>query len=310
MEAFVYIIFLGIFGILFYTIVTTIQQFGLNKRYVEEAKFRKEAEIENELRNAKKNLSVAQASQIALAAIKRYDFKTVSKLIQILENDQAVQDVIDEFHAKLIPVYEELMANSGLKKHLIGNDQWELQLEYCLSFGRRALQQHDFNLVESVNQQNFSDQHRNQEPANLSETYTETVTDISRSNTNLSTFNNASPINDKKQRRWGIFTVAVIMTLYHLVEAAATESIASPYTAFWIYAAYLAIKDDIETLSSWLYALIILNSLAVMVLLFVEFDNLYFDMSKEEMLTGIVIAIIVKALLYGRTKTLLRQREN
>ena len=80
---------------------------------------------------------------------------------------------------------------------------------------------------------------------------------------------------DKVNRRFGIMSVAILMALASLLSG--TKG--SPYTVFWIYAAYLSYKGDIKTLKSYLVVLIWVNAIIVAgVFLFVDLRNLQWIM--------------------------------
>lgn len=78
----------------------------------------------------------------------------------------------------------------------------------------------------------------------------------------------------------------------------------SPYTVFWIYAAYLSYKGDIKTLKSYLVVLIWINAIiAVGVFLFVDLRNLQWIMPGAEshfiflVTVGIPLAIKIAILM-------------
>lgn len=101
-------------------------------------------------------------------------------------------------------------------------------------------------------------------------------------------------------RRYGIMTVAIIMAFISLL----TGTKGSPYTVFWIYAAYLSYKGDIKTLKSYLVILIWINAIiAAGVILFVDSKNLQWILPGSEshiiffIAVGIPLAVKVAILL-------------
>ncbi len=105
---------------------------------------------------------------------------------------------------------------------------------------------------------------------------------------------------DKVNRRFGIMSVAIVMAFVSLL----TGTKGSPYTVFWIYAAYLSYKGDIKTLKSYLVILIWINSIiAAGVFLFVDLRNLQWIMPGAEshiiflVAVGIPLAIKIAILI-------------
>ena len=107
--------------------------------------------------------------------------------------------------------------------------------------------------------------------------------------------------------RWGAFSLCLIMFLAHLLigvdarmNGGFTAS-SSFYGAFWAYAAYLAFKTEVETLSKVLGWLIILNVCGFVYLAMLDSGGSPFSLTyftKEDALVSVAITLAVKVGLW------------
>jgi TPR repeat protein len=263
--------------------------------------------LEKRISKAKKELSMSQKAEIAVSALTRYEYATVSKIIPVLEKEEEIQNLLREFNNKLIPVYESLMEENGLERELIGEDIWNEILNECLEFGNRLIKKHDFNGTTTFDRTSENPDHLSKiSSINESEIRSPQIVHKSEAAMVFGEKKEKISKSAKKTRRWGIFTVSLMMVINHFADMMIAESsIVSPYAAFWIYASYLALKDDMKTLSDWLKFLIAINAIALAAILLFNFDTTYLGMSKEEMLWGIGLALIIQTLVYMRAKHLL-----
>jgi TPR repeat protein len=269
-----------------------------------------ERQFEKTRREAKDYLSISEKSEIATLALKRYDYETVSKVLPALEDDADVSELIKEFNDKLIPVYSDLMKSHGLKRKIVGEKLWDENLNNCLELGLKILNKHDFN--QTSTQTSLDEEYLGKSTTNKSANFYENASDIrtekstEKNNTNQAIKGLETDTGNVKSRRWGLFIVSLMMVISHFAEMIIAESsFVSPYAAFWIYASYLALKDDMKTLSDWLKFLITINAIGLAAILLFNFDTTYLGMSKEEMLWGIGLALIIQILVYMRAKHLL-----
>lgn len=115
---------------------------------------------------------------------------------------------------------------------------------------------------------------------------------------------------DQVDRRFGIMSVAILMAFVSLLGFLLGGPKGSPYTAFWIYAAYLSYKGDIKTLKSYLVVLIWITAIfAAGVFLFVDLRNLQWIMPGAEshliFLVAIGIPLAIKIAILMRVNRLI-----
>ncbi len=300
---------LSIWQLLIYGLIA-LGAFGMVTEYLEkkrgEKKYKEKLLHEKRMSNAKKELSLSEKSEIAVKALARYDYSTVSKIIPVLEKGEEIEKLFQEFNQKIVPVYESLIEEKGLERELVGEEIWNENLKECLELGGRLIKKHYSSGVLSADKSGENkEKYFQANSTEKSEIRSPDIVEKSEENIVFGEIKEKISKSPKSSRRWGIFTVSILMVLSHIVEAAVSESFAGPYAAFWMYAAYLSIKNDMETLSNWLYLLIGLNVAIFAVIIFFDFDLTYLDISKGELLLGIGVSLIVQTLVYKRAKYLL-----
>ena len=80
-----------------------------------------------------------EAAEIARTALKKLRISELKELIPFVQTEEQLNELISDFHNELLPFYEELMLNIGIKKHLIGDEKFSELLDYCLEFGKTAI---------------------------------------------------------------------------------------------------------------------------------------------------------------------------
>lgn len=104
------------------------------------------------------------------------------------------------------------------------------------------------------------------------------------------------------KRRWGVFTLSIIMVSLHLLGSLGSGGGGvGIYGFFWAYAAYLALKGDIKTISYWLGWLIVISACGlVLVSVLASGDTvlLSLGMNKAELIVNGLVLLVIKGGLW------------